>query len=370
MAADHLEQHHAERPEVGVRAHLVRDQPLRRSVRDGAGDVRAKLTALFERLGNAEVEHPPVTIRRNHQVRRLEIGMDDPVGLPVDDTRERMRPFHELAQPRRVAGGIVSREPSLPEQGFERLPFDELHRDVEVIAIGAEVVDDRHHPMRLRKPLLEDRALAFSLDPFRTPFAVVQHEFQRDWAVVGNAGGGKDGPERTATDRFGSSDLEIFATHQRGTVRERRGAGTGVGGRTMLDASTSTRRAALSPVTISGSNPANTLPAMVRRDDGPAEIGASLPRIAAHEDVVHQARLRIVRDRDDRTRNTEASSLRGNRRAWGQGDGMSERAGHLDQFESERRSGIESDRNPAGFVRRGQDAHARHPRVDRSGRHE
>ncbi len=77
-AGDHLVQHDAERPDIGPHIAALADEMLGRHVGDGA-DRRAgaRQRRAAGQLGDAEVEDLHLAATREHDVRRLDVAMDD-----------------------------------------------------------------------------------------------------------------------------------------------------------------------------------------------------------------------------------------------------------------------------------------------------
>jgi hypothetical protein len=79
------------------RIHLVGYESLRRGIRDRSADVGAELPALLQRFCYAEVENLALAGSRDHQVRRLQVRMDDSKGLAFDDAGKSVRLFKKAA---------------------------------------------------------------------------------------------------------------------------------------------------------------------------------------------------------------------------------------------------------------------------------
>ena len=154
---------------------------------------------LGQRFRNAEVEHLDVAGGPDEQVARLEVGVHEPVvGLAFDRGGEAVRLVEELADADRVSRRDlrIGSGPALIEIR-ERATLDQLHRDEQVsVAVVAEVVDRRHHAVRLLEALLEHRAVTLGGDPLaRVSRVGEQHELQRHPGVVAQPARPPDGAE-------------------------------------------------------------------------------------------------------------------------------------------------------------------------------
>ena len=139
-----LVEHDPERPDVAARVRRPAPQLLRRHVHQRARQharLRQRLPRRRRRVGElvarqplrqAEVEHLDLAFRRHHHVRALEVAMHDAPRVRVRQRAGQLLPVpQDLLDRQRAAGHPLA----------ERLPFDELHRDVG-LAIGfAHVVD-------------------------------------------------------------------------------------------------------------------------------------------------------------------------------------------------------------------------------------
>ena len=144
---EHLVQEHAQRENVAPR---VDGQPLRllrRHVRRSADDSPFHGRRLVQRaheirrlLGDTEVEHLRRRRCRDHHVLGLQIAVDDPRDV---SGRERVDNFDRDAHARR--DGARGRQPRA-----ERLPADELHRDIGAMPVFADLIDGGH--VRVRNP--------------------------------------------------------------------------------------------------------------------------------------------------------------------------------------------------------------------------
>jgi hypothetical protein len=194
VAGEQLEQDAAEGVEVGGLGHRRRAELLRGHVAGGADRDAAAghpgLVGVVDDPAHAEVEHLDPAAAQQHDVRRLEVAVDDVDGVrggqPVGDLRAQGR--HPGHRELRVLGGQV----------LEQLAVEQFHREVRQAAVvdtavdGArqvgmvgepahdphlagepvdrpEVVDrveartvaaaqdqlDRHHPVRVTRPGLE-----------------------------------------------------------------------------------------------------------------------------------------------------------------------------------------------------------------------
>ena len=141
----HLVEHDAEREDVGAMVRGVAVHLLRRHVahgphhdaghrlwRGGQRRVRQALGGWRRELGQAEVEDLDAVLRRDEDVRRLQVAMDDALlvgcAQPVRDLR---------AEVERAA----QRQPSPRQQPVERRAVEELGNDVGEAALDADVED-------------------------------------------------------------------------------------------------------------------------------------------------------------------------------------------------------------------------------------
>ena len=209
----HLVEHDAERPEVRVHVDALGAEAFRRRIRHRAAHVGRQIARLLEYLRHAEVEHLPLARLGDLQMRRFEIVVQQPIGPLLDGCREPVRPIEELAQPQRMADCFVVRQGALAQELFQRGTLDELHRDVEVVAVRTVFKDLRHHAVLRRERLLEDRAVPLGRDRAGAVLASMQDDLQRRDPSVTTAAGTKDGAELAAADRLLVDDVEVFARH-------------------------------------------------------------------------------------------------------------------------------------------------------------
>ena len=133
--------------EAAVRAGAPRganDRFLRLLMRP-AGAFFIMNTPLGQHLGQPPVHHLDLAERPDHDVRRLEVAVNDSLGVGI---RHRLRHLQSDAQQARTIGRWVG---SLAENRRERLPFHQLHREERPVAEPADVVD-RHHARVLKLP--------------------------------------------------------------------------------------------------------------------------------------------------------------------------------------------------------------------------
>ena len=184
-AREHLVEHRAEREDVGARVDGLAARLLRRHVggraehdsgprgaisRQRGGRPGARGAGHRRQLREAEVEHLDLARRREHDVGRLDVAVDDPRRVRG---RERARDVHRVAQ------RLVHRQRPLREQAVERAALHVLHRDA-VRAVGrlVDVVDG--DDVRV----IERRGGAGLADEARATFGVVERvaaqQLQRD----------------------------------------------------------------------------------------------------------------------------------------------------------------------------------------------
>jgi hypothetical protein len=124
------------RPEVDLLSLALLRAHVFGRAHDGARDGRAR-PAVF--LRDAEVHEPRHASLVAHDVRRLQVAVDDPGVV------DRLQALRDLdGQLVRLVG---SEAPTGREQLLEVDPLDELHRDVQQAAVLAEVVDGPHVSM-------------------------------------------------------------------------------------------------------------------------------------------------------------------------------------------------------------------------------
>ena len=172
LAGEHLEQHDAEGPDVGalvgrpparlLGAHVGRgaedDAHLRCgedvSVGEWPGSALAAARS-FERLGQAEIEHLDLAVRRDLDVGRLQIAVDDPRSCAASSPSA-------SGSAMRSASAIGNRTPR--EADRQILAFDEFHDERTTAAGFLEPVDRRDRRMTergqdLRLPLKSGHAV-------------------------------------------------------------------------------------------------------------------------------------------------------------------------------------------------------------------
>src|SRR6266851_2851621 len=168
--------------------------------------------------------------------------------------------------------GLLARKRAVAQALFERRTFDELHRYVEIIAVGAELEDVRHHAMERCKLLLKDRAAPLGGYRIRVVLTMAEDQLQRGHSAVAAATRPEDRAELAAADGLLGDDLEVVAGHQRAPSGIRCG---GAAGTMRFPASRSARCAGATPSMMPIPKPAKTLPRRTRWADGLTEIAAS-----------------------------------------------------------------------------------------------
>ena len=127
----HLVQHDAQRVNIGAAVDLLALNALGGHVFDGSHHGALPRHAGFaEHAGDAEIGHLDHVLRRDHDIRRLDVAVQDAHVVRVFDTlqglaeqRHRSRCHHRF----RIANDVV-----------ERGAVDELHHHVEVVAAAEE----------------------------------------------------------------------------------------------------------------------------------------------------------------------------------------------------------------------------------------
>ena len=136
-AAEHLVQDHSETVDVGATVDPVRraDNLLGRHVRRGAGD-DSEFGAACPRLVEAEPEihEDGAAVRRNDDVRRLDVAVDDEPGVGVGQG---------VGHGRRDPGRLRPGRAVLPQPLAEVGAVEEVRDDVDLSPLQADVVD-RH----------------------------------------------------------------------------------------------------------------------------------------------------------------------------------------------------------------------------------
>ena len=147
MAAKHLVEHHAQAVDVGAAVDPVRRARdlLGRHIRWGAGD-DAEFGTVRPRLVEAEpeVDEDGAAIRRDDDVRRLDVAVDDEPGVGVGQGVG-----HGGGDPGRLRPGrAVALQPSAEVGAFE-----EIRDDVNLPPVHADVMDRHDAGMaQLREP--------------------------------------------------------------------------------------------------------------------------------------------------------------------------------------------------------------------------
>src|SRR5262249_59190325 len=161
-----------------------------------------------------------------------------PVRLLLDGDREGVRSIEELAQPDRVTDRFVVGQRALAQALVERRTLDQFHRDVEVVAVGAEVEDLGHHAVTAREFLLQHPPVPLRGNRAGAVLPVVKDQLQRRGTAVAAAPRTKHRAELAAANRLRIDDLEILACHPR------------LPSATRLPDNSSPPRAALTPSTL------------------------------------------------------------------------------------------------------------------------
>ncbi len=137
MAAEHLVQHHAQAVDVGAAVDAVRraGDLLRRHIRRSAGD-DAEIGTVRTRVVEAEPEvyEDGAAVRRDDDVRRLDIAVEDEPGVGVGQ---------RIGQSRRDPGRLRPVRAVIPQPPAEIGAFEEVRDDVDLSPVQADVVD-RH----------------------------------------------------------------------------------------------------------------------------------------------------------------------------------------------------------------------------------
>ena len=171
--------------------------------------------------------------------------MQQPIGTLLDRRGEAVRAIEELAQPHRVADRFVVGQRARCAAAPRARALDELHRDVEVVAVRTELEDLRHHAVFRRERLLQDRAVPLGRDRRRrrSPLRAGSPSAPRS---VHHRGGGRGTRSRTARGRSACGrrcrSLRVpsaAALRRTRACSGRGGAGAGSAGTTMLPASSS-----------------------------------------------------------------------------------------------------------------------------------
>ena len=136
-AAEHLVEHHAQAVDVGAAVDPVRraGDLLRRHVRRGAGD-DAQFGAAGPRLVEAEpeVHEDGAAVRREDDVRRLDVAVDDEPGVGVGQG---------VGHGRRDPGRLRPGRAVIPQPPAEVGAVEEIRDDVDLSPVQADVMD-RH----------------------------------------------------------------------------------------------------------------------------------------------------------------------------------------------------------------------------------
>jgi hypothetical protein len=143
LAADHLVQHDAKRELIAAVVEVIARELFGRHVMRRADDhagpgLRCEWSGCFLPLGRreglreAEVENLDQLVAGDHDVRRLDVTVDDSGG---------MRFGQSVGDLRRKANDAVDRHRTVGDDVAQRPPVDELHRDVRRAVLLGNVVN-------------------------------------------------------------------------------------------------------------------------------------------------------------------------------------------------------------------------------------
>ena len=141
VAREHLIEHDAEGIQVAARVGIEALGLLGRDIVHGADGLPAALLVNVLERGDAEVSDLDHVIVRDHDVLRLDVPVDDAVGVRV---LQRLADLRGVVQRLRGAEYTVLRHAL-----FERLALDELHDNILRLAAVADIVD--RNDIRLRE---------------------------------------------------------------------------------------------------------------------------------------------------------------------------------------------------------------------------
>ena len=204
-AGQHLVEQHADCPEVGVGVDLAGLGFLAPATRrcEGCAEVVARhFPAERQRFGDAKVENLDLVGPEEPDVSRLQVAVQQGVKpTPVDRRLQSVRGFEELAQLNRDADGALRRQRAGGENLREIPAVEIFHRDVEVAAFGAVLVDDRHVLADAAELLVQLRAPALGLEyVVAVGVGADRNQLERDVAIVSAVGGEEHDGHAAASD--------------------------------------------------------------------------------------------------------------------------------------------------------------------------
>ncbi len=165
MTADHLVEHHAQRPQIHVLVDVAGLEPFGRRIGSRPPVVGRHQRGPGERLRDAEIEHLDSIGPGDQDVIRLEVCVNDPmIGLIVDDGFEPMGLVEELANRLRILHGESIGQRTSCDDGGQLLRLDVLHHDAEERFEISPFVDGRHIVVNPPELLLEHGAATLGLD--------------------------------------------------------------------------------------------------------------------------------------------------------------------------------------------------------------
>ena len=213
LARQHLEEHRRQGEEIGagverLAAHLLRRHVVRRPD-DGAGLGEAGRAvgaeAAGDRPGQAEVEQLHA-VRRQEQVRRLQVAMDEPARV------QRVEGVEDL---QRDGGGVGRRQRPARHARAERLAGEQLHRHDQPVVGLLDLVELADVGMRDA-----GRGPGFTPQPLaRRVVGLAANRLQRDSAVEPLVAG----RVHDAHAAFADLPFDLVASDTVGYRRRRRG---------------------------------------------------------------------------------------------------------------------------------------------------
>ena len=217
---EELVEHDSHRVEIGARIHRAAERLLRRHVGGGPGEEPLPGHARSRRRNRqAEIGdlHPrPLGGVEEQQVFRLEVAMDQPVGVGMGEGVEHLT--HEVQGPVHVVGHVVA----------EVRPLDQFHDHVGAVLMLPRVVHG-HDPRvveRRRRPRLGEEAIAALLVD-----AIGGEHLHRHVPIEGRVPGTEHHPHAPAADLV----AQAIATGEHVTGPEPGEPGQVVGGKALGD---------------------------------------------------------------------------------------------------------------------------------------